>query len=90
MKLYQTNYSQPDCLRVSGSYSGGEARVRAPFPASLPKRLCDLLIREWKLRRDAAHLAELDDRLLKDAGLERRDLKGQLRRGRGARWEVRP
>lgn len=86
MKLYQTTYTQSDYLRLPGGTSG----TRAPGQTGLWARLRNWVIRKWKLRRDIAHLEQLDARLLKDIGLERHDVRGQLRRGRDVYWEFRP
>lgn len=90
MKLYQTTYTQTDYLRLPGSFPGGTSGAGTPVRSGLWTRLRNWIIRERKLRRDTAHLAQLDARLLKDIGLERHDLRGQLRRGRDVYWEFRP
>ena len=89
MKLYQTTYTRSDFLRLPGSFPGGTSGAGAQLQPGLWTRLRNWMTRKWKLRRDIAHLEQLDARLLKDVGLERHDLRGQLRCGRDVYWEFR-
>ncbi len=59
----------------------------AQILANLFKRLRDAAVREYRIRRDYRHVSRLDDRMLKDIGLNRDLFHVELRYGRDTfRW----
>jgi uncharacterized protein YjiS (DUF1127 family) len=73
----------------------GRSRVRAPRPHSLPgsllagaRWLAAGLAKELAARRAMRSLASLDDRMLRDIGLERGQIDHAVREGRQAARRV--
>ncbi|WP_372573661.1 DUF1127 domain-containing protein [Ruegeria jejuensis] len=51
-------------------------------------RLHRAILREHRIRRDSHHVAQFNDRLLKDIGLERSEHRDDPSFGRGAYWRA--
>jgi uncharacterized protein YjiS (DUF1127 family) len=62
----------------------GQSQSRSPLSSVLaaPRGIVSMLAKEWSARRAAHALARLDDRMLRDIGLERSQIGFVVRRGR--------
>jgi uncharacterized protein YjiS (DUF1127 family) len=82
--------SDPDLvLRRLGRFGGAALRRLAALPVALVRAPVRALVRApvraWRRCLAEEHLMELDDKLLRDIGLDRQGIREGVRRGTG-RW----